>query len=180
MAVEGGEDFFVDEALTTPAGKLRSSLSVSESGSATKGQTVEITAGPMKGYTETLSLFADESGLRYNVIGTDPVVGPFTMTGTYNTVTGIITVRNGFRDAQGNTRFYDVVSPGDGSYKVRYNNDLLFNFELSYTVEGAGTGTVTGSSELLPATITWDQKGSGTITFKDGSTQSFTDFSFDF
>jgi hypothetical protein len=36
-----------------------------------------------------------------------------------------------------------------------------------------------GSSELLPATITWDPQGSGTITFKDGSKQSFTDFRFD-
>lgn len=170
----GNEEFFLDEALTIPAGKRLRTFT-----SGAMKQTSEVTAGSMKGYTETSSYVGSESGYTFDVTGSDPANGPFTLKMTYVTATGIATIRSGFRDAQGNTRFFDVQALTDGSYKVRYNNDQLFNFELNYTSEGAGTGTVTGSSELLPATITWDKQGSGTVTFKDGSKQNFTDFRFD-
>lgn len=174
-----GEDYFVDEALTIPAGKARSFFTTGDDGSVIRGQTVEVTAGPLKGYTATTNATGDSGGLRYDFQGVHPLYGPFKTTGVYVAATNLYTLQNRFGDAQGNARFYDIEYTGDGGSKVRYNSDTLFNFELNYTSTGAGTGTVTGSSELLPATITWDQQGSGTITFKDGSTQRFTDFRFD-
>jgi hypothetical protein len=177
LPVEGGEDFFIDAALTQPAGKRRYFYTTGEQGQFTKGSTVEITAGPQKGYTETINVIVDSTGLRYEFQGTSPEFGPFSTIGS--SINGVTSIKNGFRDAQGNTRYYDIEYRSDSTTKVRYNNDKLFNIELSYTSEGTGTGTVTGSSELLPATVTWDRDGTGTITFKDGSTQSFTDFRFD-
>ena len=177
LPVEGGEDFFADAALTQPAGKMRYSYTTGEQGQFSKGSTVEITAGPQKGYSATYSVILDSTGLRYDFQGTSPEFGPFSTVGS--SINGVTTVKNGFRDPQGNMRYYDIEYGTDSTTKVRYNNDKLFNIELSYTAEGTGTGTVTGSSELLPATVTWDREGTGTITFKDGSTQSFTDFRFD-
>lgn len=174
-----GDDYFVDEALTIPAGKARSFFTIGNGGSVIRGQTVEVTAGPLKGYTATTNATGDSGGLRYDFQGAHPLYGPFKTTGVYVAATNLFTLQNRFGDAQGNARFYDIEYTGDGGSKVRYNSDTLFNFELSYTAEGTGAGTVTGSSELLPATITWDRVGSGSITFKDGSTQSFTDFRFD-
>lgn len=120
----------------------------------------------------------DSNGLRYEFQGTSPAFGPFSTVGS--TVNGVTKIKNGFRDEQGNLRYYDIEYGIDSTTTVRYNNDKLFNLELSYTAEGRGTGTVTGASELLPATLTWDTLGSGTITFKDGSTQSFTNYRFEF
>lgn len=177
LPVDGGDDFFADAALTQPAGKRRYSYSTGEQGQFTKGSTIEITSGPQKGYTETINVVADSTGLRYEFTGTNPEFGPFSTTGS--TINGITTVKNGFRDAQGNMRYYDVEYSSDSTTKVRYNNDKLFNIELIYAAEGTGAGTVTGSSELLPATLTWDRLGSGTITFKDGSAQSFANYRFE-
>jgi hypothetical protein len=177
LPVEGGEDFFSDSALTQPAGKVRDFYTPGEQGQYSKGSTIEITAGPHKGYSATSSVILDSTGLRYDVQGTHPARGPYSM--VISSIDGVTVAKNGFRDAQGNVRYYDSEYRSDGTTKVRYNNDKLFNIELNYTAEGTGTGTVMGSSELLPATITWDPQGSGTITFKDGSKQSFTDFRFD-
>jgi hypothetical protein len=50
---------------------------------------------------------------------------------------------------------------------------------LNYNADQSGTGTVTGDdTSVLPATIVWDANGSGTITFKDGSTETFENFQF--
>lgn len=177
LPVEGGEDFFADAALTQPAGKMRYFYTPGEQGQFSKGSTVEITAGPQKGYSATYSVILDSNGLRYDFQGTSPEFGPFSTVGS--SINGVTIVKNGFRDPQGNMRYYDIEYRSDSTTTVRYNNDKLFNIELSYTAEGTGTGTVTGSSELLPATLTWDRDGTGVITFKDGSTQRFIDFRFD-
>jgi len=177
LPVDGGEDFFADAALTQPAGKMRYVSTSGEQGQFSKSSTVEITAGPQKGYNVTYSVIFDSNGLRYEFQGTSPEFGPFSTVGS--SVNGVTKIKNGFRDEQGNLRYYDIEYGLEGATTVRYNNDKLFNLALNYIGDGSGTGTVTGSSELLPATITWDQTGSGTITFKDGSTQSFSNYRFE-
>jgi len=49
---------------------------------------------------------------------------------------------------------------------------------LEYRADRSGTGTVTGDDILLPATITWDADGNGSITFADQVKVSFTGFDF--
>ena len=81
-------------------------------------------------------------------------------------------------DSQGVSRSYLATFAADGTSRVTYDSQSEFQYTLEYRADRSGTGTVTGDDILLPATITWDADGNGSITFADQVKVSFTGFDF--
>ncbi|MFM7188350.1 MAG: hypothetical protein ACKO14_11100, partial [Armatimonadota bacterium] len=60
-----------------------------------------------------------------------------------------------------------------------FTDENALEFTLNFNADQSGKGTITGDDKtLLPADIVWDASGTGTITFKDGSTATFDNFQF--
>jgi len=72
-----------------------------------------------------------------------------------------------------------VVYRADGTAQVTFDNQQWHRYTLDFNGDGSGTGTVSGNSDLLPATVAWDRTGTGTVTYKDGSVRNFENFRFD-
>ncbi|OWU65312.1 MAG: hypothetical protein CBB60_005340 [Armatimonadetes bacterium Cent15-Ar3] len=174
--VEGGLDYFVDEALTQPAGSVRASFVSGEATGFKKTSATVITAGKYKGLTQNVEIVIGADSFDYTFSGDNPDTGKYSATGSYKNGTGTFAVK--YKDENGVDRTYDVVSNADGTSRVEFNTGLNFVYTLSYAADGSGTGTVTGANALLPATITWNTNGDGQIVFADSSTMSFTDFNF--
>jgi hypothetical protein len=76
-------------------------------------------------------------------------------------------------------RRYECYYNKDGTSKVMFTDENGLEFTLNYNADQSGSGMVTGSdTTVLPATIVWDELGSGTITFRDGSKETFENFQF--
>lgn len=172
---ENGFDYFVDEALSKAAGST-STVFTLEGSDFTQTETISITEGTRKGFRSTFRTAKNGLAVTWNYEGETLESGPFLLTGSY--LDGKVISRSRNRDADGNDRFYDLTIEADGSSTVVYNSNQLFNYSLAYAADGSGSGTVQGTSALLPATLNWNTEGTGTLTFADGSTLAFSNFEF--
>jgi len=168
-------DYFLDEALTQPAGFQTKTSTVSDGGFTSNG-TINITAGSRSGYTAEISTSYISSRLEFSFTGTDPKVGSFTATGFFQDGAG--EYRTTDTDLQGVKREYIASYAADGTSRVEYDSPSSFRYTLNYAADQSGTGTVTGNSPLLPATVQWNTEGTGDITFADGTKVSFENFNF--
>lgn len=173
---EGVVKYFVDEALTQPAGKQTYSFGTTEGGIFTKSASLEITAGKFKGLTQTIQITVEADSYKFSFAGNNPDTGEYSAVGSYQNGTGQTDVK--YKDENGADRTYRVVSNADGTSRVEFNTGLNFVYTLNYAADGSGSGTVTGSNDLLPATITWNSSGDGQVNFADATSVSFTDFNF--
>jgi hypothetical protein len=169
-------NYFVDEALTQPAGQQTYSFGTSETGVLTKKSSLEITAGKFKGLTQILQIVVEAESFNFIYSGNNPDTGEYSAIGSYKNGTSQTNVK--YKDENGKDRTYSVVSNPDGTSRVEFNTGSNFVYALNYASDGSGTGTVTGTNELLPATITWNTSGDGQVTFADATLVSFTDFNF--
>ncbi len=173
---EGVVNYFVDEALSQPAGKQTYSFENSLAGIFKKNSSLEITAGKFKGLTQLLEIEVEAESYKFSYSGNNPDTGEYSAIGSYKNGTGQTDVK--YKDENGANRTYRVVSNPDGTSRVEFNTGLNFEYTLNYAADGSGSGTVTGSNDLLPATITWNSSGDGQVTFADSTSVSFTDFNF--
>lgn len=176
-ATPDGATYFLDEALTQGAGASVRTFTDTNEGGITEIVT-SITGGPRAGWTSTLKYGVIEGTFKVLYSGNDPLTGPFSFEVLNSD--GRVTFTTSRTDPDGQVRFYNVSYEPDGTQKVSYNNESLYTYELVYAADGSGTGSVTGNSPLLPATLSWDTNGDGTLTFADGSTLPFTGFNFEF
>ena len=175
--IENGIDYFLDEALTQPAGQERTAQTEGAGFAFTQTSTTQITAGPKAGYQSTGTFSFSEGRLDLSLTGTDPKTGTFETTGKFEGGAGEFSAR--YTDEQGVNRVYAVRYDESGSYQVSFNTGSSFVYTLNFLADNSGSGTVTGSSDILPAQVSWNTEGNGQITFADGSVVEFTGFDFE-
>ncbi len=175
--IESGIDYFLDEALTQPAGQERTTGSGESSSGFAQTSITQITAGPRAGYQSTSTFSFSNNRLDLSVTGTDPETGSFETIGFFEGGAGEFSAR--YTDEQGVNRTYSVRYDESGAYQVSFNTGASFVYTLNFLADNSGTGTVTGSSDILPAQISWNTEGNGQITFADGSVVEFTGFDFE-
>lgn len=168
-------DYFLDQALTQPAGFQSKTSTVSDGGFTSNG-TINITAGSRSGYTAEITTSYIGTRLEFSFNGTDPKVGSFTATRFFQDGAG--EYRTTDTDLQGVKREYIASYAADGTSRVEYDSPTSFRYTLNYAADQSGTGTVTGDNALLPATVQWNSEGTGDITFADGTKVSFENFNF--
>jgi len=169
-------NYFVDQAVTQPAGFQEKSATVESDGTVRTNASLEITSGKYAGLTHTITATFLAQVFTFTFDGKQPdgsrQVGTGTFTdgvGEYNTVE---------TEANGVQRSYRATFAADGSSRVTYDSPSLFQYTLEFKADRSGSGTVTGNNILLPATITWDTEGNGSITFADLAKVDFTGFDF--
>jgi len=168
-------NYFVDEALTQPAGFQ--AITISANGdTGIKACTINITAGPRSGHTAEITSSYVGGRSEFSYRGTDPKVGTFVASGFFEDGAG--EYRTADTDLQGVKREYIASYSADGTSRVEYDSPTSFRYTLNYAADQSGTGTVTGNSTLLPATIQWNAQGTGDITFADGTKVTFENFNF--
>jgi hypothetical protein len=169
-------DYFVDQEATQPAGFVEK-RSINE----TESQGIlEITKGKFAGKRQTSSSRYAPPELTFSFEGSEAdgsrqtgngvyLINTDEFSGEYNSVTV---------DPQGVSRSYRVTYATDGTSRVTYDSPSLLQYTLDFKADRSGTGTVTGNSAQLPATISWDTDGNGSIVFADGDRVEFTGFDF--
>lgn len=172
---ENQVDYFLDQALTQPAGGSTQALTTTQTGY-TFNFTLAITAGQFAGLSYTTDWTLSGSSITFASAGQQPGAGSYTISGSVIDERTVIQSTN--RDADGVNRFYNVTVEADGSSKVEYNTNQLFSYTLNYAADQSGSGTVTGNSPLLPATLSWNTEGTGTLNFANGSSLNFQNFEF--
>ena len=173
---EGGINYFVDEALTQPAGKQTYTYSTTEGGIFRKSSSLEITAGKFAGVTQVVEITVEADSYRFSYFGNNPDTGEYSAIGSYKNGGSQTEVK--YKDENGVNRTYNVSYSPDGTSRVEFNTGQNFVYTLNYAADGSGSGTVTGTNPLLPATISWNSSGDGQITFADASVVTFTEFNF--
>jgi len=170
-----GADFFVDEALTQPAGELRKTTLLA-GGNLTFKVTVNVTAGPNAGLQNQITTSYIGGVFQWTYSGKNPDGSSYDAQGNYNGET--VAYRFTETDTAGVTREYVAQYNADGTSVISSDSPRGFRYTLNFAADQSGTGSVTGNDALLPAQITWDTAGSGKITFADQSEVPFTNFEF--
>jgi hypothetical protein len=175
--VADGIDYFLDEALTQPAGQERTTETEGEGVVFSQTTITQITAGPKAGYQSTATITFSDERLDLSVTGTDPNSGSFETTGSFEGGAGEFSAR--YTDEQGLNRTYSVRYEESGAYQVSFNTGSNFVYTLNFLADSSGSGTVTGNSDVLPAQVTWNTEGDGQMTFADGSVLEIRGFDFE-
>ena len=173
--VDGGVDFFSDEALTQIGGTERSTYLLNGS-DFTATYTLDLTAGLLAGLKTIRTKGMTNGRFIFTELIDHPTEGKSDISGSWKDGEGEFNQTT--TDSTGKTRTYISRFHTDGTVEVSYPNDRDFTFTLEYRSDRSGTGTVTGDKPLLPATITWDNVGTGVLTFSDGSTLAFSNYQF--
>lgn len=172
-----GSRFYEDEALTRPAGS-DATHSVWNAYPLTDDQVVEITAGPFAGLHFEEHMVFEETGagrqwgsghypneFDYEYSMTWPAEGYASFTEKFTYPDGIWIQYENAANEQGANDYTVTTSAGV---------TMALKFGPSYE----GTGTITGPSPALPATLEWDMDGNGTIRWSDGTESTFESWSF--
>jgi len=169
--------FYVDKAETEPAGSAVYTLDIA---TATLSGTISITAGKYAGLAGTYSATKTGSTISGNESFTLPsgtdVTSQFTVTlsglSSSGSTTETVTQPGGYSETS------TVVRNSDGTMKVTASDTNGYSSTLNFNADSSGTGTVSGPDPGLPATVKWNSVGTGTVTFADGITLSFTNWQF--
>jgi hypothetical protein len=176
-----GVTYFEDEACTLPAGYSRYDRNYAEDGGEFKAtSSFSITKGPKAGATGsglTELVYTPEFLYTYSFIGDIPGFASYSTIGRWDSNGG--GYKSYSKDQSGAVQRYECSYNNDGTSRLLFTDENNVEFTLNYNADQSGTGTVTGDdTTVLPATIVWDANGSGKITFKDGTVETFEDFQF--
>ncbi len=174
-------DYFEDEACTKPAGYNRFENSVGENGiDFVATGAFEINAGPKagsKGISSSSLVSSPETVYTFSYTGEMPGGVSWSTSGRWDSNGG--EYKSSSMDERGVVQRYEVSYNNDGTSRLLFTDENGLEFILNFNPGQSGSGTITGDdTTLLPATIVWDETGSGTITFKDGSKETFDSFQF--
>ena len=176
---DDGADFFTDQACTDAAGSMRITIEGNpESEPFIIRSTQTVDKGPRAGSRFDFEMRSENNVITISGTGTSPDSGPFTMSGTWNSNGEGSFVCSSQKPGEAQ-RTYRIVTRADGTSQVTFDNAQWHKYTLDFNADGSGSGTVTGSSDLLPASVVWNSDGDGTVTYKDGSTRTFDNFRFD-
>ena len=166
--------YFEDANLTLSAGESTQSYSLLND-VFTFITSFSFTKGPFAGLTGSTSVFKSDTKSNYDSDITTPNVGKTisTFRGTVG-ASGIVgTGSNTFTSVSGYRSEATLTYKDDGTkqYTTRDSNNYASSF--NFAVDASGQGTITGTDPGLPATATWDTKGTGVVTWADGSKTNF-------
>jgi hypothetical protein len=176
-----GVNYFEDEACTLPAGYSRFDSDYADTGGEFKStSSFSITKGPKAGATGsglTELVYTPDFLYTFSFIGDIPGYASYSTSGRWDSNGG--GYKSYSKDQNGLVQRYEASYNNDGTSRLLFTDENNLEFTLNFNADQSGTGTVTGDdTSVLPATIVWDETGSGTITFKDGSKETFEDFQF--
>ena len=174
-------NYFEDEACTLPAGYSRYDRVYDELGSDFEATgSFEITKGPKagaKGTSFTSLKSSPEFLYMFSFVGDIPGFASYTTSGRWDTNGGGYKSYRKYQN--GLIQRYETSYNNDGTSTLLFTDENALEFTLNFNADQSGKGTITGDDKtLLPADIVWDASGTGTITFKDGSTATFDNFQF--
>lgn len=169
--------FYQDKAETEPAGSAVYTLDVSTE---TLSGTIAITAGKYAGLSGNYSATKNGSAITGNESLTLPsgttVVSQFLIAlngaSSSGTATETVTQTGGYTETS------KVVRNSNGTFEITASDSNGYSSTLDFNADYSGTGTVSGPDPGLPATVVWNSVGTGTVTFSDGITLSFTNWQF--
>lgn len=175
--------FFQDQALTTSVGRDYHFV-YTQNGKNVDEQGFDVTYGPGAGNHYYGKLATDpatkdnETWDEYRFPGSDYLTkGHGTWVESTRTRSGRLELRmdNGTYD------IYDFVDKDSGESSMQYSNETPYSVTLNWVPDGSGTFTLVAPATpedpgdpMLPANGSWAPSGQGSVTFADGSTQSFT------
>ena len=174
------EFYFVDQAKTQPAGNY--SYMVHDDTFTLNGP-MSVTAGRFSGLTgqyNQVSVFNSSNQIigysgscNYSVPNTSAVDSQFTLSiGSSGGVSGTATLGTALQNGYSQTQ--KVTYNLDGSFSATSTDTNSIKTSLSFNVDSSGTGSITGSSPGLPATIFWGSSGTGQVKYADGSIGTIT------
>jgi hypothetical protein len=170
------ESIFLDKAETQPAGSATFTL---DAATKTLTGTFNITGGPESGLNGTFSQTVTKNGTTGTYSFTLPngtsVSCSFTVTLSavgVPTGTGSETIT----EADGYSETAVVVYHSDGSTTIKAADSNGYKSTVNITADGSGSGTLSGPDPGLPAVVVWNSAGTGTVTFANFITLSFTNW----
>jgi hypothetical protein len=176
-----GVTYFEDEACTLPAGYSRYDRNYAENGGEFKASSsFSITKGPKAGATGTgltELVYTPEFLYTFSFIGDVPGYYTYSTTGRWDSTGG--GYKSYSKDQNGAVQRYESTYNNDGTSRLLFTDENDLEFTLNFNADQSGMGRITGKdTTVLPADIVWVANGSGKITFKDGSTETFENFQF--
>jgi hypothetical protein len=166
--------YFVDQALTQPGGQAVYEFTSPSPGVFNSTWTEELTAGLRAGYRRSGSWAWSDAQMSYSwsESAQDPMYGSSSSSGSYSPTTGGTYTSRWEKDGVWNE--ISGVHRPDGSWTQVTRSSLGVTMTLNGTPDGSGTGTITGNSFFLPATLVFDRNGQGEITWSDGTKTPFS------
>lgn len=162
-------NLYEDQAKTKPAGNFTTTISTD---GLTFTSTYEITAGSYAGakgrYESTIS--PDGSG-KTSYSNTWPIYGTSSGECTFGPNGTTWKSRNETPDGQWQESEGSWSTTGEGTWITSDSKGYKFTFQNK--ADGSGNALIEGPDKGLPATIVWNSKGEGVITWADGSTETF-------
>jgi len=174
----GSSDFYEalyeDESTTVPAGDLNYAtvdITQSQSGS------ISVTLGRCAGLTGTFNQALQPNGYNGNINYSIPNVSSVVSTFTLNlSGSGVLTgtSTNAVALQSGYTQNEKIVNNADGSLTVTTSDGNSCQSVFNFAADLSGTGKITGSDPGLPAVVSWNSTGVGSVTYADGTAGSFS------
>lgn len=166
--------YFVDQALSQPGGQAVYESSSPSTGIFNSTWTEELTAGLRAGFRRSGSWTWSDAAMTYSwsESAQDPMYGSSSSSGSYSPTAGGTYTSRWEKDG-----VWNEISGShrpDGSWTQVTRSSLGVTMTLNGAPDGSRTGTITGSSFFLPATLVFDRNGQGEITWKDGSKTPFS------
>jgi len=168
------EFFWQDQGETTSAGSLTyDTVDVTQSQSGTMSVTLGRCAGLTGTFNQTLQTGGYNGNINYSIPNVSTVVSTFTLAsdGKGNisgTATNAVALQSGY------TQNEQVVTNLNGSMKMTTTDSNSCSSVFFFAADLSGSGKITGSDPGLPATVAWNQVGTGTVKYANGSTVGFT------
>jgi hypothetical protein len=168
-------DLYTDEAKTTSAGYIATTYpSDWTTYPLTWTAHYEFTAGAESGahgdHTQTVN--ADQSyTYQYTFVGADGSKRTGSGSGDG---TGASTWTQREESSDGTTWTQsDASFKSDHSGTLHVTSSTGYDANYTYNADGSGSAIIKGSASYLPATVTWTAAGVVTVTYADGTTQTF-------
>jgi hypothetical protein len=173
------ESLYEDQAEEIPAGNLNytendAAQSFGGGFAVTQGRY----AGLIGNYFQARQSSGVNGNLAFTISDTSVVDGQFIILPTnlgaiYGKSTNGVALSNGYSQTELVTYF------NDGTMTATSRDSHSLDAQITYIANFSATGTVTGQDAGLPAKISWDSTGSGSVTFADGTIATFVGFTLD-
>jgi hypothetical protein len=165
--------YFLDSARTQPAGSF---MLAANDGAQSQSGTFFITAGRFAGlsgtYFDAVQTGGVEGSITFSFPNGTTQVSQFVEETSGGTDSGTATI--GLAETSGYTQTQRVSYNEGGTISVTSRDSSGYQSTFSFASDLSGTGTVSGSDPGLPAAITWNSQGTGTVKFADGSVHALT------
>jgi hypothetical protein len=170
LTVPSGEKYFVDEAGQIDGGFSYLWNSAPNVFPNVIRMEAKYLAGNLAGVEQAIRLeFNEDESASLTSHNVYPHEGTMDYTGSWAN-TGLGQWQGKFTLLDESWEKYTFVKDAEGGPDFTIESSTGVTYTFHFAEDGSGTGTITGSGELLPAQIVWDAQGQGVVTWSDSST----------